>query len=197
MSEPLHNLSAIVLAAGLSCRFGAGDKLMAEFDGRPLLTHVLDNLKSLGLSQLIVVTRHDLAALEALRQDPALTCVINTTPESGMGSSLALGITALEPCAGVFIVLADMPFIAPDLYRALSVDLAGHDIVVPVHAGQRGHPVLFAARCFDQLSLLKGDTGARALIDDPATTVKWHATDSRAIGIDIDTPEDLLRASAR
>ncbi len=187
----MKEISAIVLAAGLSKRFGASDKLMARLEGRTLLEHVLDSLGGLGLGQVVVVTRRDFEALDVLRDDRTLTCVINETPEAGMGSSLALGATALKPCLGVFVVLADMPFILPELYRDMAADLPGHDIVVPVHGGQRGHPVLFAASCFTALRRLAGDQGARSLIEDDTRAVKDHESSSPAIGLDIDTMVDL------
>ena len=191
----MKNVSAIVLAAGLSRRFGTSDKLMARFEGRTLLEHVLDCLAGLGLGQIVVVTRRDFEALDLLRRDPDLTCIVNETPEAGMGSSLALGAEALKPCTGVFVVLADMPFITPDLYRDMATDLPGHDIVVPVHAGQRGHPVLFASTCFNVLQRLEGDQGARGVIDSGSHTVKWHETHSSAVRSDIDTQMDLRSGS--
>jgi molybdenum cofactor cytidylyltransferase len=179
----MKHFSAVVLAAGASHRFGDEDKLRAEFDGKPVLRHVLDGLATLGLGEVLVVARAPL-------EDVAY--IVNPHPENGMGHSLALGIAALKPCDAAFIVLADMPLIVPALYREMAAALPGHDIVVPVHNGQNGHPVLFAANCFDDLRRLSGDHGARDLLRSGRYRVRRIAAGAFILA-DIDTPDDLTR----
>lgn len=179
----MKHLSAVVLAAGVSRRFGEADKLRAEFDGKPILIHVLDGLAVLDIGEVLVVTRAPLAGVHH---------IVNPSPDAGMGHSLALGVAALKPCDGAFIVLADMPLIVPALYREMADALPGYDIVVPVHNGQNGHPVLFSSTCFDDLSRLSGDQGGRALLRSGHYHVR-HIEAGGFILADIDTPEDLTR----
>jgi molybdenum cofactor cytidylyltransferase len=182
----MKRFSAVVLAAGASRRFGNDDKLRAEFAGKPILHHVLDGLAALGLGEVLVVAR---APLEGVNH------IVNPHPEAGMGHSLALGVAALKPCDAAFIVLADMPLIVPALYREMAAALPGHDIVVPVHKSQNGHPVLFAAHCFEALRGLSGDHGARDLLR--AGNYRVRRIDAGAfILADIDTPNDLARLRA-
>ena len=47
-------MRAVVLAAGAGSRFGGG-KLLARFDGKPVLQHVLDALAESGFDDPIVV----------------------------------------------------------------------------------------------------------------------------------------------
>lgn len=179
----MKRFSAVVLAAGASRRFGDDDKLYAEFDGKPVLSHVLDGLASLSLHEILVVTR---APLEGVAH------IINPHPENGVGHSLALGIAALKPCDAAFIVLADMPLIVSALYREMAAALPDHDIAVPVHNGQNGHPVLFASACFDDLRRLSGDHGARDLLRSGRYRVRRIAAGAFILA-DIDTPDDLTR----
>jgi molybdenum cofactor cytidylyltransferase len=179
----MKRFSAVVLAAGASRRFGQDDKLRAEFDGKPILSHVLDGLGTLGLGEVLVVARKPLSGVPH---------IVNPHPEAGMGHSLALGVAALKPCDGAFIVLADMPLIVPALYREMADALPGYDIVVPVHNGQNGHPVLFSSTCFDDLRRLSGDQGGRTLLRSGNYRVR-HIEAGGFILADIDTPEDLTR----
>jgi molybdenum cofactor cytidylyltransferase len=182
----MKRFSAVVLAAGASRRFGQDDKLSVEFNGKPVLRHVLDGLSTLGLGEILVVAR---APLESAHH------IINPHPEAGMGHSLALGIAALKSCDAAFIVFADMPLVVPTLYREMAAALPGHDIVVPVHNGQNGHPVLFAANRFDDLRRLSGDHGARDLLHSGRYRVRYIEAGAFILA-DIDTPEDLARIRA-
>ena len=70
----------------------------------------------------------------------------------------------------------------------------GRDIIVPVHDGQRGNPVLWGRAHFDALRGLTGDRGARALLDiNPVFTVE------AGLGAltDLDTPEALAAWRSR
>ena len=50
--------------------------------------------------------------------------------------------------SNVFYVGAgDLPLLQSNTLRAVAAALSGHDVVVPVHCGQRGHPVGFHAKC--------------------------------------------------
>ena len=182
----MKRFSAVVLAAGASQRFGDDDKLCADFNGKPVLHHVLDGLALLELREILVVAR---APLEGVVH------IVNLYPDNGMGHSLALGIAALKPCEAAFVVLADMPLVAPALYREMAAALPGHDIVVPVHNGQNGHPVLFAANCFDDLRQLSGDHGARDLLRSGRYRARRIETGAFILA-DIDTPDDLARIRA-
>ncbi|WP_303830627.1 nucleotidyltransferase family protein [Asticcacaulis taihuensis] len=179
----MKRFSAVVLAAGASRRFGEDDKLCADLDGKAVISHVLDGLAVLDLGEVLVVVR---APMEGMNY------IVNLRLEAGMGHSLALGVAALKPCDGAFIVLADMPLIVPDLYREMADALPGHDIVVPVHNGQNGHPVLFSFTCFDDLRRLSGDHGARDLLRSGRYRLR-HIETGGFILADIDTPEDLNR----
>lgn len=183
----MKRFSAVVLAAGASRRFGTDDKLHADFDGKPILRHVLDGLAILGLGEVLVVARTPLQGVNH---------IVNPRPDDGMGHSLALGVAALKPCDAAFVVLADMPLVVPALYREMVAVLPDHDIVVPVHNGQNGHPVLFASNCFTDLRRLSGAQGARALLR--SGHYRRHRLEAGAfILTDIDTPEDIARLKTR
>ena len=85
----------------------------------------------------------------------------------GMGHSLAAGVAAELDADGWVIALGDMPHIRPDTIRAVAQALErGAELVVPVFAGQRGHPVGFGAgSATDLLSFVRGRRRPRCLDD--------------------------------
>jgi molybdenum cofactor cytidylyltransferase len=187
--------AAIVLAAGRSERFGADNKLLHPVDGTPMIRRTAEQILGAGLGDVIVVTGHDADEVERALQGLTVRCVRNATPWAGMGISLATGANALNPeTEAVFVVLGDMPTLKPETLVVMLDGLdpkGGHDIVVPVHDGRRGHPVLFAARYFTQLCALSGDTGARAILNAHPERVHAQPVDDPGTLLDIDTPDDL------
>jgi molybdenum cofactor cytidylyltransferase len=93
------------------------------------------------------------------------------------------------------VALADMPLIAPASLAALVACWRQQDrIIVPLCAGQAGHPVIFPARWGDELLVLQGDRGARALLDAHGDDVFTFLTTDSGVLRDIDTPEELALA---
>jgi len=195
----VKRVAALVAAAGLSRRYG-GHKLHAVLDGRPVLAWTLDTLRALPLAARIVVVAPDDAAAAALARAAQANVVVNPTPARGLGSSLACGVRALaddmpDALDGVLVLLGDMPRVTAASIEALLERYATLDaqaIVAPVHAGRRGHPVLFGAGHFPTLSALHGDEGARALLrEHQVSTIE---VDDAGVLLDIDTPADLAAA---
>lgn len=107
----------------------------------------------------------------------------------GMGDSIAVAVQKTSHAAGWLILPADLPLIQSGSLQAVAAALKGHDVVVPVYRGQRGHPVGFSAACRRALLDLKGDRGA-------ARVVRAYAAMELAVGdigcvTDIDTVDDL------
>lgn len=180
----------VLLAAGRSTRFGAPDKLLAPLCGKPLHRHAVDALAEIHFLGRVVVTSGAAMALDADGYDS----LVNSAPERGLSSSLALGVGAARRlgAAAMLVVLADMPFVTPVHVRALFAAADGPGAVVASSDGARAMPpALFAAGRFAEFAHLSGDQGARALLG-AATLVIAHAH----VLADIDTEEDLARAQA-
>lgn len=197
-------LEAIVLAAGAGERFGGG-KLVADYRGRPLLDHALDTALTAPVARVTVMLRPAdpataaLVAARAAKTPGRLRAVIAAEAGEGLAASLRAGVAALDPATeGVLVFLGDMPGVPADLAGRLSARLeaglqAGVEIVAPVHAGRRGHPVLFARTCFAALRGLEGDRGAQGLMAGAGAAVALVETEDPGVLFDVDRPEDLAR----
>src|SRR6516225_12282997 len=99
--------AAIVLAAGTSTRMGKVKQLL-PIDGRPVLEHVLDNVRGAEVSEVILVLGH---SAETIRQEVRLRdvkVVMNDNYPQGMGTSLQAGLGAMDArIEAAIIVLAD------------------------------------------------------------------------------------------
>lgn len=191
------DVSAVILAAGRSQRFGDDNKLLHEVDGVPILRRTVEAVLGASLLDVVVVTGHEADRTERALAGLNVRCVRNATPWAGMGASLAVGANAVDDRSkALFILLGDMPRLQT---RTLLEMMAafdpsrGQDILVPVCDGRRGHPVLFAKRYFGKLRALSGDVGAKGVLTDHSERVQAIDVDDPGTLFDVDTRDDLSR----
>jgi molybdenum cofactor cytidylyltransferase len=167
-------------------------------DGVPLVVRAVQAARASRARPVIVVTGHEAEAVEKALAGLDVRVVHNPDFAEGLSTSLKTGIAALpEDVDGAIVSLGDMPRIeAHHLDRLISAfsPKEGRGIVVPVHLGKRGNPVLFARAYFPELLAIEGDTGARHIIAASASEVAEVDLATDAIFLDIDTPEALDRA---
>ncbi len=193
-----HRVAAVVLAAGRSTRMGDRNKLLAEVDGAPMVRRVVEAILASRARPVIVVTGHERERVEVALAHLPVTFVANPDYAAGMAGSLRAGIAAVPgDCDGALVCLADMPRLTAPILDALIEAFhpeEGRAIVVPVHRGRRGHPVLFARAFFPEIMALEGDVGARSVLAAHPEAVVEVAVEDPAVLLDIDTPEALAAA---
>jgi len=185
-------ISAVILAAGTSTRMGAVKQLL-QVDGRPLLQHVLDNVRASGITEIVLVLGH---AADAIRREldlEQINVVMNGGYRGGMGSSLKAGLSAVDPQAkAAIVVLADQPFVRPATLDRLIAQhwSTGAQIVIPTYHGFRGNPVLLDRSVFPEVMGLGGDVGCRAIFGDHAEGMVKLPVEDVGILLDIDQQSD-------
>jgi molybdenum cofactor cytidylyltransferase len=189
---------AVVPAAGRSTRMGR-PKLSLPIAGRPMLEHVLAALRGGGIQHIVVVigpaNRELVAIAEAAGIDHCL--LSEDTPD--MRTTVELGLQHLEakhnPAAadGFALVPADHPAMTASVVHTLceAFDRSTRSIVVPVHSGRRGHPVMIR---WAHVAALRAWPHAKGI--DSYLRTQLHDTDEIAIEdpgvlVDLDTPADL------
>ena len=184
-----NKTGAILLAAGLSSRFGAS-KLLAELDnGTTVFAQTYHHLK-LAVNDVLVVTRPEIAhQLKVVSPD----LIVFDSAHNGMGATLAFAIRNTSSWDSALICLADMPFISTATYKKIVCASDPRTIVVPICEGKNANPVSFGSHFFSELQNLTGDTGGREVLKRHPDSIINLEIKERAVLDDIDTPADLVR----
>lgn len=196
----MKSCAALILAAGAASRWANGPKVLASWDGRPLIDHVADVARAAGAAPIYRVLGAHREVIEAVVAPSDVSTVFNPRWADGLGASLACGMRALladpvaSDCAGVLILLGDQPLVSGSTLRALRErhERSGHGLVFSSSGeGRRGPPAFVARRFWPELTGLSGEEGARTLaVAHPDQVAIVSAPESAA---DIDTAEDYAR----
>ena len=181
----------IILAAGASRRLQQA-KQWLPYQGTTLLQHSIQTALSASVHPVIVVSAP--GAEVAVAENERLHWVINYNREEGLASSIRCGIAALlnrEPSVeSAILMVCDQPFVSTGLLNSLLTACGREDkeIAACSYKNTIGTPVLFKKSFFPHLAALKGDEGAKRIIQqhmDQAAIVPFPKGE-----IDIDTMED-------
>jgi molybdenum cofactor cytidylyltransferase len=191
--------TALVLAAGSSRRMGAPKQLLVV-KGKPLLELVVGEVCDSGVDDVLVVLGAAFDEIQSGVDMGRARVLVNPAHASGMASSLKAGLASLD--AGVdrvVIILGDQPDVdAKLLNRLLDVqESSGLPAAALDFNGLLHPPVVLKRELWADLMALVGDVGCRAVIRArPELVAKLRMETALTHPIDIDTPEDYVRASS-
>ena len=189
----MGRIAVILLAAGAGTRMG-GDKLALRLGGRSLLEHALAAWERWDepCARVLVVRPGQAPPPAAV----GWRTVENPRAAEGMGSSLAVGVAAVEADA-YLLGLADLPALHPDTPAALAAAwrAGAGPLLRPTFRGRAGHPVLADAALRERLLGCAGDEGARGLVRELGCALV--AVDDPGAVLDVDSPGDLAGLETR
>jgi molybdenum cofactor cytidylyltransferase len=193
----MSSLHVLVMAAGASTRLGQ-PKQLVKLGGRPALHRVVASAVSLaGHAVTVVLGAHAREMTHLLAHSPA-SVVVHRGWEEGLGSSIRFGVASLPPaCSAVLIVLGDQIAITVDDLKRLAGAWGGEESVIAasVYDQHVGVPAIFPRICFPELAELRGDQGARMVLERNHYRLIRVPTPNAAL--DLDTPEDLTALTQR
>jgi molybdenum cofactor cytidylyltransferase len=160
-------IDIVVLAAGASTRLGIPKQLL-RYNGISLLRGTIETALSTKANSVHVVLGYE---AEKMKLDIAalpIEVIVNPRWQSGISTSIRSGIQSLEPTTdAAIIVLCDQPKLSTDVLNSLidTYTTTRAPIVTCKYAGTVGVPTLYDRRIFTELFALRGDHGAKPIIE--------------------------------
>ena len=183
-------MRAIVLAAGEGKRLRpltlTRPKVMLEVGGRPLLAHMLDALKAVGISSIVLVVGYMEEAIRSWLGDGERLGIqvsyVRQPEQRGTADAIALASNELGPYEDALVVYGDL-LVAPEAIRAVLDEHIRRRPLATIGAVEVERPGQFGM-------VLVEDGWLRELVEKPAGR-EWAGPPLANAGIYVLTPEAL------
>lgn len=190
----MYDAAAIVLAAGLSRRMGAVNKLLIEINGTPMIRATVSACMAVCDAPVTVVTGHQASEIEQVLVGVNVSFIHNLDYASGQVGSVVAGLNAAPEARTTLVVLGDQPLLdSAALERLLEVHRASGQsrITIPVNRKERGNPLVIPSALKPALLADKTNPGCRKFTRDNPDKVHRFQSQDPAYFTDLDTLEDL------
>lgn len=183
-------LGCVLMASGLGRRFGA-DKLMADFDGSPLISRAIEATDGL-FDKRLLLTRSAAAAEYARAR--GVQVHLHALPRRS--DAMRLGLAEMAEMDGCLFCPCDQPLLTRQTVAALAAAFARQPETIwrPAAEGQPGAPVVFPRWAFAELAAVQKGGGSAVAAAHP-DRVRLLEVDAWEL-FDVDTPADLSAALA-
>jgi len=188
----MDNVTAVVLAAGLSRRMGERNKLLLPVGGQPIIRRTVAAYAA-RCRDVIVVTGFEADKVCEAVQDLNVRLVHNPDFASGQPTSVATGLRAAQGAMHVLMGLGDQPLLKTEAIDALvraHLDAGGHKISIPHDGQSRGNPIAIPGSLIEALLEDRQNPGCRTFTRERTDMVSLIPLSDPAYFQDIDTPED-------
>jgi molybdenum cofactor cytidylyltransferase len=187
LDDPFGNLGCVIMASGLGKRFGS-NKLMADFNGAPMIEQALLATDRI-FSERIVVTRSEEVA--AYCEKRGVCVILHALPNRN--DTVRLGLLAMPKTEGCLFCPGDQPLLSRETVASLALAAKNRQngIFRPACGETEGAPVLFPKSLYGELlNLPEGKGGGVVIKKHPELLCKVTVANPYEL-MDADTPEQL------
>ncbi|MAJ14876.1 MAG: hypothetical protein CMN44_07945 [SAR116 cluster bacterium] len=185
----------VVLAAGLSKRYGLRNKILEKINAKSIIESILENLISLNAykKDIIIIGGNDYISLKKKMSKYDIKIMYNQNYRKGIGSSVSLILKKKITYSGIMFIPGDMPLITLKDYKKLIMTFLNNEnkIISPSYKGIYGNPLIIPKIYFNLIKNLQKDNGARKFLP-PKEFI--YVPCSKGTIFDIDTKSKLLKA---
>ena len=188
MTERIREIGCIIMASGLSERYGR-NKLLEKLDGRELILHTAGSLTEAGLQ---TADGDPERGGPGLMEREGIDCILHDGPKKS--DTIHIGLKNLDPdMAGYLFMPGDQPLVRPVSLRKMT----GQFLTCPDRAvrlgygGTAGSPVLFPAFCREMLLVYTGDRGGQEVLKTGGIPCDVIQAEKAWELWDADTPEKM------
>ena len=192
-----NEVSAIILSAGKSERFGE-PKAFLKFDQtKSFIQQLIYVYYSTGIRHIIIITNKNL--LESMKQqiqdvpkELTIEIIINPHPETGRFSSIKIAADAINKGHHAFFQNIDNPFTTFVLLKQMFDNIKEGMFVIPKFNYEKGHPVLLSNKIIQHIKSMNSLEGNLRDVLSEFTAIEI-VTDDPNIHANINTTEAYLK----
>lgn len=188
----MGEVTAIIVAAGLSRRMGTRNKLLLPFGDVPMIRHMVSMYYAATNGRVVVITGHHANEIGKALEGSCAETRFNPDYVQGRPTSVACGLRAANDFEDILIGLGDQPLLTPDDIQSLLSAHAAADrsrISIPTVDQKRGNPILVPANLRARLLADPRSPGCKKFTRTHPEHVQFHQLASSGYYMDVDTPE--------
>ncbi len=186
-------IGCVLMASGKSSRFGS-NKLLADFEGQPLLQRIVAATEGLFARRIVVTRSEEVAELCRLW---GVEVLLHDLPDRN--DTVRLGTEALRDMDGLVFTPCDQPLLRREtVARLLDWPYLRDDLLLRPCCGEReGSPVFFGKQYFPDLQNLPEKAGGSHILKQHRDKLQLLPIEDEGELMDVDTVTDLETLKAR
>ena len=190
-----NKIIKVVLAAGLSKRYGLKNKILEKINGKTIIETILDRLIQIDSNKnnIVVIGGNNYNSLKKTLNKCGVKVFYNKNYKNGLGSSVSFIFKKKINKNGIMFIPGDMPLISIKDFKKLINTFVQkkNKIISPCYKKKIGNPLIIPKIYFNLLKNLKKDEGARKFLPSKDFI---HVPCGYGTIFDIDTKYELLKA---
>ena len=190
-----NKIIKVVLAAGLSKRYGLKNKILEKINGKTVIETILDRLIQIDSNKnnIVVIGGNNYNSLKKTLNKYDVKVFYNKNYKNGLGSSVSFILKKKISKNGIMFIPGDMPLISIKDFKKLinTFFQKQNKIISPCYKEKIGNPLIIPKIYFNLLKNLKKDEGARKVLPSKDFI---HVPCGYGTIFDIDTKYELLKA---